>query len=194
MWDVRTSQLAIAIVRPINLTSAVCVVEAILQVVQILTPATTTVKLHATTIRAFTQALDCETCVEGIIVITMPMAMVFAMPMKLRAAPIQMRATVFFTDTNNSLCVYADAACAFCIAGNVFVFDVDGDGVCNNEEVPDALIRRRATSMHQQQTTMAAVFNPMNVAFAVDRAFPLATAIVLETSLTPSEMWRSMRG
>ena len=42
----------------------------------------------------------------------------------------------FFTDTNNSLCVYADAACAFCIAGNVFVFDVDGDGVCNSEEVP----------------------------------------------------------
>ena len=42
----------------------------------------------------------------------------------------------FFTNSNNDLCVYATDACEFCIAGNVVLFDVDGDGVCNNDEIP----------------------------------------------------------
>ena len=42
----------------------------------------------------------------------------------------------FFTDSNNDLCIYASNACEFCIAGAVILFDVDGDGVCNNDEIP----------------------------------------------------------
>ena len=40
----------------------------------------------------------------------------------------------FFTDTDNSQCVYAEEACEFCIAGEVVLFDEDGDGVCNGDE------------------------------------------------------------
>ena len=41
----------------------------------------------------------------------------------------------FFTDTDNSLCVYADEACEVCLGGAVVLFDLDGDGVCNADEI-----------------------------------------------------------
>ncbi|MED5317836.1 MAG: hypothetical protein VX758_01730, partial [Bacteroidota bacterium] len=41
----------------------------------------------------------------------------------------------FFTDTDNSLCVYADEVCEVCLGGAVVLFDLDGDGVCNADEI-----------------------------------------------------------
>ena len=41
----------------------------------------------------------------------------------------------FFTDTDNSLCVYADEVCEVCLGGAAVLFDLDGDGVCNADEI-----------------------------------------------------------
>ena len=41
----------------------------------------------------------------------------------------------FFTDTDNTLCVYADEDCEVCLGGAVVLFDLDGDGVCNVDEI-----------------------------------------------------------
>ena len=41
----------------------------------------------------------------------------------------------FFSDTDNSLCVYADDPCEVCVGGSAVLFDIDGDGVCNGDEV-----------------------------------------------------------
>ena len=41
----------------------------------------------------------------------------------------------FFTDTDNTLCVYADEDCEVCLGGAVVLFDLDGDGVCNLDEI-----------------------------------------------------------
>ena len=43
----------------------------------------------------------------------------------------------FFTDTDNSLCVYADEVCEVCLGGAVVLFDLDGDGVCNADEIAE---------------------------------------------------------
>ena len=41
----------------------------------------------------------------------------------------------FFTDSDNSLCVYADEDCEVCLGGAVVLYDLDGDGVCNADEI-----------------------------------------------------------
>ena len=66
----------------------------------------------------------------------MRMEMGFAMPTKPRVALIQTACNgSFFTDTDNSLCVYADEVCEVCLGGAVVLFDLDGDGVCNADEI-----------------------------------------------------------
>ena len=41
-----------------------------------------------------------------------------------------------FTDTDNSLCVYADDICESCQEGAVIPSDADGDGICDADEIP----------------------------------------------------------
>ena len=72
----------------------------------------------------------CETCVDNH---CLRMEMGFAMPTKHRGL-IQRPATDC-TDTDNSLCVYADEVCEVCLGGAVVLFDLDGDGVSDADEI-----------------------------------------------------------
>jgi hypothetical protein len=40
-----------------------------------------------------------------------------------------------FTDTDNSLCIYADGNCEICEGGTAVNQDADGDGVCDGDEI-----------------------------------------------------------
>ena len=106
-------------------------------VAQILLPATTTARQAATTRRAYAIAENCEVCVEGNIYTNDADGdgVCDADEVEGCTDPNACNSG-FFTNSNNDLCVYATDACEFCIAGNVVLFDVDGDGVCNNDEIP----------------------------------------------------------
>ena len=41
-----------------------------------------------------------------------------------------------FTDTDNTLCVYASEVCEICQGGTVVLNDIDGDEICNADEIP----------------------------------------------------------
>ena len=79
---------------------------------------------------------DCQACLEGIVVTTDADGDGVCDADEIAGCtdPAACNGGVF-SDTDNTLCVYADDPCEFCLGGTVVLFDIDGDGVCNGDEV-----------------------------------------------------------
>ena len=90
----------------------------------------------------------------------------------------------FFTDTDNSQCIYADEACEICVAGDVVLFDADGDGVCDSDEVSGCTDVLACNFDGFATDEDDSCLYSMSAGFVEVRAFQPAIATATATSLT----------